>query len=138
MTWKDEDLPVLRELESTIVDTWSRHAELNDYTAGRAYEAAFHHYRARLRNHPPKPPDLRGLDLETFNALQKACEQLLASGAAPLKGTSEGDPKPVSQEKLVEYLRELGRSVERHTKAGGRRGYLEFVRQYIPDSHLGS
>jgi hypothetical protein len=133
MNWKDEDLPALRELESTVVDTWSRHEELNDYAAGRAYAAAFQHYRARLRNHPPKPPDLNGLDLETFNALQKACEQLLASGAVPLKGTSERDPKPVSQEKLVEYLRELGRSVERHTKFGGRRGYLEFVRSYIPD-----
>lgn len=133
MTWKDEDLPVLRELESTVVGTWSRHEELNDYTAGRAYAAAFQHYRARLRNHPPKPSDLSGLDLETFNALQKACDQLLASGAAPLQEPSEGDPRPVSQEKLVEYLRELTRSVERHTKLGGRHGYLEFVRSYIPD-----
>jgi hypothetical protein len=133
MTLKDEDLPVLRELESTVVGTWSRHEQLNDYTAGRAYAAAFQHYRARLRNHPPKPPDLSGLDLETFNALQKACEQLLASGAAPLKGTSEGDLMPVTQERLVGYLRELARSVERHTKLGGRRGYLEFVRSYIPD-----
>jgi hypothetical protein len=133
MTWKDEDMPALRELESAVVGTWLRHAELNDYAAGRAYAAAFQHYRARLRNHPPKPPDLSGLDLETFNALQKACEQLRASGAAPLKGMPEGDPKPVSQERLVEYLRELARSVERHTKFGGRRGYLEFVRSYLPD-----
>ena len=131
MTPKDEDLGALRELESTIVDVWSHHSEMNDYTAGRAYTAAFQHYRDRLRNHETKPPSLSGLDLETFNAVQAKCQQLLASGAPPLEGKSKGEAVPVSLEKLVDYLRELSRSVERHTKHGGRRGYLEFVRTFI-------
>ena len=133
MTPKAEDLRALRELEVTVVNVWSRHSEMNDYTVGRAYTAAFQHYRSRLRNHETKPPALSGLDLETLNAVQKACEKLLASGAAPLQGEPEGPPTPVHLEKLVEYLRELSRSVERHTKHGGRRGYLEFVRGFIPD-----
>ena len=108
MTWKEPDLPALRELESTIVQIWSSRPEMNDYTVGRAYEAACQHYRARLRGRESKPPALNGLDLDTFNAVREVCE------------------------KLLEYLRELARSVERHTQLGGRCGYLEFIRSFIP------
>lgn len=132
MTPKDEDLPALRALESTLLRIWSDHPEMNDYTAGRAYDAAHQLYRARLRGREPKPPTLNGLDLDTFNAVREVCEKLLASGADPVKGMPEGNAHPLTLEKLVEYLRELKHSVERHTQLGGRCGYLEFVRRFIP------
>ena len=132
MTWKEEDLPALRELESTIVRIWSGHEEMNDYSAGCAYDAAYQLYRARLRGREPRPPALNGLDFDIFNAVRQVCEKLLASGADPVKGMPNGNTNPVNVEKLVEYLRELTRSVERHTKLEGRCGYLEFVRKFIP------
>lgn len=132
MKWKEEDLPALRELEVTVVGVWAEHAEMSDHTAGRAYDAAFQLYRARLRKHEPRPPGLTGLDLDTFNAVREVCERLLTTGAQPLKGVPTGNTNPLTLEKLVEYLRELTRSVERHTKLSGRYGYLGFVRRYIP------
>jgi hypothetical protein len=132
MTWKDEDLPALRELESTVLRIWTSHEEMNDYTVGRAYDGAYQLYRARLRGRETKPPALSGLDLDTFNAVRKACEKLLATGAEPFKRMPGGNTNPLTLEKLVEYLRGLMRSVERHTKLGGRCGYLEFVRGFIP------
>lgn len=131
MTWNEEDLPALRMLESTIVRIWSDHPEMTDYTAGRAYDGAYQQYRSRLRGREPRPSTLSGLDLETFNAVNEACEKLLSSGADPVKGIPKGSTTPVSLEKLVDYLRELSRSVARHTKSGGRLGYLEFVRSFI-------
>lgn len=131
MTWKEDDLPALKELESTALRIWSGHGEMTDYTAGRAYDAAYQLYRARLRGHDPKPPALTGLDLETFNAVQGVCEKLLTAGAQPFKGMLNRNLPPPTLEKLVEYLHELHRSVERHTKSGGRRGYLEFLKNYI-------
>ena len=134
MKWKDEDLPALRELEHCIVQIWDAHDEMNDYTAGRAYEAAYKYYRNVARGGQAVAPALKGLDLETYNAVQKVCEKLLATGAEPFKGMSkQGDTNPLTTEKLVEYLRELCRSVERHTKLGGRTGYLEFLSGYFPD-----
>ena len=132
MTWKEEDLPALRELESTVLRLWSSHGDINDYTAGRAYEAAFEHYRARLRGREPKPPAVKGTDLEVFNAVREVCERLLVTGPTSSKGMPKGNALPLRLEKLVECLRELTRSVERHTKLGGRCGYLEFVRGFIP------
>ncbi len=104
---------------------------MSDYAAGRAYEAAHQTYRSRLRNHDPKPPNLAGIDAETFGVVRDVCEKLLATGAEPMKGLPEGNTNPIVIEKLVEYLRELQRSVERHTKLGGRQGYLQFVHDHL-------
>ena len=131
MNLKDEDLPALRELESAVIAVWIRQPDMNDYAAGRAYEAAHQTYRSRLRNHEPKPPNLAGIDAETFGVVRDVCEKLLATGAEPMQGLPEGNTKPVAIEKLVDYLRELQRSVERHTKLGGRQGYLQFVRDHL-------
>lgn len=131
MRWKDEDLPALRELESAVIAVWLRRPEMSDHTAGRAHEAAHQTYRSRLRNHEPNPHSFTGVDAETFGVVRDVCEKLLATGAEPMKGLPEGNTKPVVIEKLVDYLRELQRSVERHTKLGGRLGYLQFVRDHL-------
>ncbi len=66
--------------------------------------------------------------------MEEVCKKLLSTGAAPIKGLSkEANTKPLTPEKLIEYLRELTRSVERHTKLGGRQGYLEFIGEFIPE-----
>jgi len=132
MTWQDTDLPPLRELESAILRIWSDHADMNDYNAGRAYEAAYQHYRARSRGREPNPSTLTDIDLDSFKAVHEVCEKLLANGAEPMKRNPNDALVPLRLEKLVEYLRELVRSVERHTKAGGRHGYLDFIRAFIP------
>ena len=119
-------------LEQTIVQFWATHPAINDYTVGRAYDAAYQQYRARSRGREPKPTALSGVDLEAFDAVRDVCEQLLSEGAEPAKGIPNGNTSPLRLEKLLEYLRELVRSVERHTKLGGRCGYLEFVRSFIP------
>jgi hypothetical protein len=131
MNWKDSDLPALRELESVILNVWRQHEAMNDYTAGRAYDTAYQHFRARLRGREPKPVALAGTDLDAFKALHEVCERLLTSGPAPLKGLADGKSSPVTVEKLVEYLRELNRSVQRHTKTGGQHGYLKFIRDFV-------
>ncbi len=134
MKWKDEDLPALHELESAVLVFWRRQPELTNYVALRAYEAAYQHYRDRARGHEPKPVALSGSDLELFHTIQPVCEKLLSTGAAGMKGLSTGNTPPLSVEKLVAYLRELHRSVERHTELGGRRGYYDFLEQFIPRS----
>jgi hypothetical protein len=131
MNVKDEDLPALQELESAVIAVWIRRPEMSDYAAGRAYEAAHQMYRSRLRNREPKPPNLTGVDAETFGVVLDVCEKIHVTGAEPMNGLPEGNTKPVAPEKLVEYLRELQRSVERHTAAGGRQGYLQFVRDHL-------
>lgn len=132
MQWKDEELPALQELESAINELWRKHPDMTDYVAGRAYEGAFQIYRAVSRGHQPKPSTTSGLDAEALEAIRAVCESLLETGPAPMKKNPRGNTAPVPLVKLVEYLRELQRSVERHTSLGGRQGYLNFVRGFLP------
>ena len=132
MQWKDEELPALQEMESALVALWRKHPDMTDYTAGRAYEGAFQIYRALSRGHQPKPSTASGADAEALAALRSVCERLAATGSAPVKNHPRGNTGPVPLARLVDYLRELQRSVERHTALGGRQGYLNFVRGFIP------
>ncbi len=132
MQWKDEDLPAMRELESVIVELWRKHPDMTDYVAGRAYEGAFQIYRAVNRGHQPKPVAAQGVDAEAMDAIRAVCERLLAKCPAPMKNNPRGNIEMLPLAKLLEYLRELQRSVERHTDLGGRQGYLNFVRGFFP------
>ena len=39
--------------------------------------------------------------------------------------------KPISLEDMVACLKRIRRSIERWNKEGGRRGYYEFVKEYV-------
>ena len=130
MNFSDEKVSVLQNMEFSVAQVWRSHPEMSDYVALRAYEAALQVYRAELRGHTPKPPQLSGLDAETFEAVNAMCEFRLGRRPSP-------DPKaksitPSSVELIVDCLRELMRSVERHTKIDGRQGYLTFIDQFVP------
>jgi len=129
----DEQLSVLQNLEFSVVQVCRKHPEMTDYHALRAYEAAFKIYRAEQRGQKPTPPVLTGLDLTTFEAVKAMCEYRLGRQSGP-----ESTPNPASEpvapalmELLLWCLRELTRSVERHTKHDGHRGYLAFIQQFI-------
>jgi hypothetical protein len=130
MKWNDEDLPPLRELESAVMGVWRASPDMTDHVAARAYEAPFQYHRVLQRGHGPKDPAFSGLNLQAYQAVRAVCERILTSGSAPLKNVTRGNTAPLSNERLMDYLRELHRSVERHTAIGGRRGYLEFLRDY--------
>ena len=132
MNFPDDKLAVLQNLEFSVAGVWRAHPEMSDYSALRAYEAAFQIYRAELRGHAPKPHGLTGLDAATFDNLKAICEWRLGRGTGP-EGMADPSPFPtVPLELLVDCLRELVRSVERHTKSGGKQGYLTFIDQFLP------
>jgi len=126
----DRNLEVLQNLEFAVVEVWRKHPDMTDYVAQRAYEAAFEWYRAEARGHSPKPPSLSGLDQITFDALKDVCELRLGRGESLLGAAQSLPAVPVPV--LVDCLRELRRSVERHTKLEGRQGYLKFIDAFLP------
>ncbi len=126
----DDKLVILQNLEFSVVTVWRNYSDMSDYAALRAYEAAFQIYRAEWRGHVPKPPALTGLDDTAFQSVKAMCESLLGRSTEPI-----AFPKsipPVTLEVLMDCQRELGKSVERHTKAEGRQGYLTFIDGFLP------
>lgn len=127
---KDEDIDILQNLEFVVAQVWRKHREMTDHAALRAYDAVFEQYRAEERGHTPKPCTLTGLEGETFEGLQAMCEYRL--GRKPLSDAADEPIEPVSLERLVDCLRRLRKSVERHTKHGGRQSYLTFIDRFVP------
>ncbi len=119
----DEELGVLQNLEFSVVEISRANREMSDYAALHAYEAAFQFYRDELRGHPPKPHTLSGLEATTFEAVKAICEFRLGRG--PLAGAAKLPVVPL--ETITNCLRQLAKSVARHTKQDGRQGYLTFI-----------
>jgi hypothetical protein len=129
MKWAEDKLDILQNLEFSVVEIWHDHPDLSDYNALRAYETAFQSYRSELRGQVPKLADLKGLDAVVYEALRGMCEFRLARGPCPL---ADGEKIPaIPLELLVDCLRGLAKSVERHTRDGGRQGYLSFAHQFL-------
>ena len=126
----DENLDILQNLEFSVVNIWRHNPEMTDYCALRAYDAAFQFYRAEARGRTPKPHDLTGLDAKVFDAVKTMCEFRLGRGQA--LATAPADLPAVPVQRIVDSLRQLAKSVERHTQAGGRQGYLTFVSAFFP------
>ena len=129
MNSEPKNLDVLQNLEFAVIKIWRTHREMSDHVAARAYEAAFERYRAEARGHQPKPCVLTGLDREVFDAVVAMCELRLGRATMPDVPKDAFPTLPVAE--LVDCLRELQKSVERHTKRGGRQGYLTFVDGFI-------
>ncbi len=133
MKWQEENLDVLQNLEFAVVEVWRAHPEMTDYSALRAYEAARQHYRAEQRGKPAPASGLTGLDAVAFEELKKMCEFRLRRDPGPPSAEEEEDPgfPPIPLEKLIACLQELAKSVERHTRSGGRQGYLTFIDGFL-------
>ncbi len=132
MKWQEENLDVLQNLEFAIVEVWRAHPELTDYSALRAYEAARQHYRAEMRGKPAPPSGLTGLDAVAFEELKKMCEFRLGRRTGPPPASGQDVPvTAIPLEHLLACLQELAKSVERHTRSGGRQGYLQFIDGFL-------
>lgn len=130
MKFAEENLDVLQNLEFAIVEVWRANREMTDYNAQRAYETARQFYRGEQRGTQPTLPTLTGLDATAFAALKAMCEFRLGRNAGPLSESDVPVP-PIPLEKLIACLQELAKSVERHTRSGGRQGYLQFIDQFL-------
>jgi hypothetical protein len=118
---------VLKTIETVVVHVSRDQPAMTNYTAMRAYEAAITHYHAIARQQQPKPASLTGPDLLVYEAVRTACEARLGR---PM--SAESNAPALSHEDLVACLRRLKKSVEFWTEQGGRRGYLDFIAQFIP------
>lgn len=139
-------IDVLQNLEMIPMMLWRENPELTDYAVERAYDAAFQRYRAEARGRRFEEPVLSGLEAVLLTRLLPICEWRL--GRAELPQATDPDETeedtdnvrdeeslscdPITVEEMVDCLRRLLKSVRRHTKHGGRQGYLHFVRRFSP------
>jgi hypothetical protein len=130
MTFEDENLDVLQNIEFAIISVYREQPDLRDAVVLRAIEALIDHYRAESRGQLPKPVKLPETEALILARVQAFCELRLGRGGLGMAPESlPAQDKTV--EDIVACLRRIRKSVERWNKRGGQQGYVTFVSHFI-------
>jgi hypothetical protein len=126
----EKHLDVLQNIEHGIIEVYRDDASLIDMDAKDAIDALLRYYHAEEEGHTPPAMKLGERAQRVFANVQEICEWRL--GRARLQGDSEVPMSRLPVADLVKALREIHKSIRRWTERNGRKGYLDFVGEYLP------
>ncbi len=126
----ENNLDVLQNIEFGIIEVYRADPSLLDIDAKDAIDALVRHYHAEEDQRTPPMMRLGERAQRVFQSVQKMCEWRLGRSSFPGETAEVETGMPVSE--LVKALREIQKSIPRWSRQGGRKGYLEFVSQYLP------
>lgn len=128
---QNKPLDLLQNIESGIIDVYRADPSLLDVDAKDAIDALARHYHSEEEQRTPSPARLSNPAQNVFLAVHALCEWRLGR-----LEFAHGEPTEssavVTLPELVKALREIQKSIPRWTKQGGRKGYLDFVGQFLP------
>ncbi len=130
---EEEYLDVLQNIEAALVSIYQDNPDMTDYTAMAAVEKLARTYQFEAEGRLKSPPSMNGLTQAAYDQMQFMCEWRL--GRVTME-SQQGNPlainDPVTIPEIVACLKRIRRSIELWNKEGGRRGYFEYVRQFLP------
>ena len=130
---EEEFEDVLQNLEFALVQVYRVHEEMTDWQAETAVASLIRTYTAEERGRKPPNLRLKPLEQEAYDNVQAMCE--LRLGRSQLKDDSGEElgllGEPIAVSDLVLCLKRIRKSIQLWRKEGGRRGYFEFVEQFL-------
>ena len=131
--FEEKYLDVLHNIETALVHTYDEHKEMTDWEARDAIHALMRAYKAETRGRIAPTMSLNPRAQEAFTNVKMMCDWRL--GRATLL-TEDGKPPdveipPKTVDEIILCLQRILRSIEIWQKEGGRRGYYNFVREYV-------
>jgi hypothetical protein len=129
----EEYLDVLQNIEVGLVSAYQENPDLTDTGTMYAVETLIKVYSGELQGREVALPQFKPEELEAYDAAKAMCEWRL--GRASMEDDTgkkvEMDVKLLTLEEIIACLKRIRKSIETWYKRGGRRGYYEFVRQYV-------
>jgi hypothetical protein len=134
--FEDKYFSVLQNMEFAIHDVYTQHPELTDYQVDKVLEGLVRLYTAEQKGRPS--PKLKLVDYEQhlYEAIQIICDWWLLRRTVPVMNeqgetneTENTDPKTVDE--IIACLKRIRKSISLWTKERGKRGYLDFVSQFM-------
>ncbi|GJM41462.1 MAG: hypothetical protein DHS20C20_17440 [Ardenticatenaceae bacterium] len=135
MTKVEEEFQgVLQNLEFALVQVYRAHDEMTDWETETAVASLIRTYNAEARRRKPPNLNLKPLAQEAYDNLQTMCEfRLGRTDMTNDSGETLDIPiEPISVNDLLICLKRIRRSIQMWHKEGGRRGYFDFVSQFLP------
>ncbi len=125
----DSKLDVLQNIEFAIIEVYRADPSVLDVDAKDAVDALVRHYHAEEVQHAPPARRVGERAERVFLSVQSICEWRL--GRSAMADETEG-PAGMPVAELVKALRKIQKSIPFWTSGGGRRGYLNFIGQFLP------
>jgi hypothetical protein len=136
--FEEEYLDVLQNLEFGIVQVARQNPEMVDWQVQSAVEALMAFYRARAAGNPDPElaSDLAPLAQETHDLVYSIAEWLVGQGEVRNKEGERVDIpfEPLTGQEIYDCLKRIRKSIRRWTKRAGRRGYLNYIDQFLPQT----
>jgi len=126
----ERNLGVLQNVEFGIVRVYRAHTSLIDLDAKDAIDALARHYHAEEEGRTPPVATLAERAELVFRSVQEMCEWRL--GRCEIPGQPVVTNSEIAVSDLVKCLREIQKSIPRWSRQGGRKGYLDFIGEYLP------
>jgi hypothetical protein len=129
----EQHLGVLQNIEFALVEAYDRNPNLTDTGAMYAVETLIKVYTGELRGREIALPELKPEERYAYDAAKAMCDfRLGRTSMEDKKGEKvEVDGEPLTLEEIIACLKRVLKSINTWYKRGGRRGYYEYVRQFI-------
>jgi hypothetical protein len=132
-SFEDRYMDVLQNIESAIVDTYREYPELNDRNVRDVIDFLIRSYEVEARGHSLPAPKFSSPTKELYEDVRSVCDWRL--GKETLRDEGDQPPElamnPKTIKEIVACLKRIRLSIKMH-KSEGRRGYLDFVSQFVP------
>lgn len=130
--FEDQYLDVLQNLEAAIAAFFDQHADISDASVDRALEALIRLYKADGSG-KTVAVRLSETDQGLYQAIKDTVEWRLGRGQPlPTTATFDLHPELKTVDEMLACLKRIRKSVAFWTKEGGRQGYLNYIRQFLP------
>ncbi len=124
----------LRSMELTLVQQYRQMENLTDWEVRTAVNNLIRYYTAETRRRQPPQLKQDALPQLVFDRLRYTCEGWLGREALidEQGGVTTLTENALKANEVVACLKRIRRSLDMWQKEGGRRGYFEFIDQFLP------
>lgn len=130
---------VMQNIEFAVMQVYASHPELLDFQVDKVLNGLIRGYTAQQRGRAEPKLKLNPLEQDLYNQVKTMCTWRLGqvtkedAGIAHQIQSEKGDnPPPKTVDEIIACLKRIRRSVDFWTKDRGRRGYLDYVKNYFP------
>ena len=124
---------VLQNIEFALMQTYRAHKEMTDWEARDAVKGLIRMYQAEARGRAVPALRLNSLAQEAYDNVKAMADGWLGRSQMSVpQGQSLDVPvTPKTVEEIIACLKTILSSIELWQKERGRRGYFEFVSQFV-------
>ncbi len=124
----EKNMDVLQNIEFHIVEAYRENGAITDFDVSDALDALTRQFSAELAGRTASTIALDPRAELVYRNVREICEFRMGvvRVGVPLIAA------PISKEEVISALRTILKSIKRWSGRGGKRGYLDFVKSYLP------